>query len=55
MEEQTYHVMWEIDIDAVSPQEASRQALKIQRDRKSTATVFIVTDSKGNKIVTDLG
>ena len=55
MEEQTYHVMWEIDVDAISAQDAARQALKIQRDRKSTVTVFVVTDSKGNKIVTDLG
>lgn len=39
-----YRVKWEIDIDADSPQEAARAALKIQRDPSSIATVFDVRD-----------
>ena len=38
----TYHVMWEIEIEADSHHEAAREALKIHRDPESTATVFYV-------------
>lgn len=38
----TYKVVWEIDIDAKSPMEAAKEALRIQRDRDSIATVFVV-------------
>ena len=38
----TYRVSWEIDIDASSPVEAAKEALKIQRRKSSTANVFIV-------------
>ena len=38
----TYRVKWEIDIEADSPFAAAREALRIQRDTESTATVFIV-------------
>lgn len=37
-----YTVRWEIEIDAETPEEAAREALKIQRDPESTATVFDV-------------
>jgi hypothetical protein len=35
-----YLVKWEIDIYAETAEEAARQALKIQRDPDSIATVF---------------
>ncbi len=38
----TYTVRWEIDVDAESPKEAAKQALEIQRDPESLATVFEV-------------
>jgi hypothetical protein len=37
-----YRVSWEIDIWARSELAAARKALKIQRDRQSTATTFYV-------------
>lgn len=37
-----YRVIWMIDIEAESPQEAAAEALKIQRDPDSTATSFDV-------------
>lgn len=40
----TYRVMWEIDIDADTPQEAAEQALAIQRNPESIATVFSVAE-----------
>lgn len=36
----TYVVTWTIDIDAESDLDAARQALEIQRDPHSIATVF---------------
>lgn len=39
----TYLVVWKIDIDADSPEEAARRALQIQRRPDSTATWFHVT------------
>lgn len=38
----TYRVIWMIDVDAKSPQDAALEALKIQRDPESTATSFDV-------------
>lgn len=38
-----YRVSWSIDIEAESPLEATREALAIQRDPESIATVFDVT------------
>jgi hypothetical protein len=38
----TYYVKWEIDIDAENHEEAAREALAIQRDPGSIATVFDV-------------
>jgi len=40
----TYNVIWEIDVDARSPAEAGREALRIQRDPDSTATFFEVRE-----------
>jgi predicted ATPase with chaperone activity len=37
-----YRVMWEIDLCATSAREAAKQALAIQRDPQSNATVFAV-------------
>jgi hypothetical protein len=37
-----YHVKWEIDVEAGSPKQAAKKALKIQRDPESIATVFEV-------------
>lgn len=39
-----YVVSWTIDIDAESPREAAQDALRIQRDAASTATVFCVRE-----------
>jgi len=41
-----YRVKWEIDIDADSPRQAALEALKIQRDRNSMATVFEVNGAR---------
>lgn len=38
-----YHVSWEIEIDADSPEQAAEEALDIQQDPESTATLFLVT------------
>jgi hypothetical protein len=48
-----YRVIWEIDIEADSPEEAAYRALVIHRDPHSTATVFDVFDEKGNKTRVD--
>lgn len=37
-----YHVIWEIDVDATSYRQAAKEALEVQRDPDSTATVFDV-------------
>ena len=39
-----YQVIWWIDVDAESPEDAARQALEIQRDNDpaNSATVFSV-------------
>ena len=37
-----YHIEWEIDVEARSPEEAARLALDIQMDRGGVATVFVV-------------
>ena len=40
----SYLVTWNIQVDAKSPEDAALQALGIQQDPESTATVFLVTD-----------
>lgn len=49
-----YLVTWTIDLTADSPREAARQALTIQRDPKSWATVFTVTDWRGIEVEVDI-
>jgi len=46
-------VRWEIDVEAKTAREAARTALEIQRDPRSIATVFDVTD-KGKTTRVDL-
>lgn len=49
-----YTVIWEIDIEAESPEQAAEKALEIQRDPSSTATVFdVVHNLKVTRV--DLG
>lgn len=42
-----YRVTWVIDIEAKTPEEAAAQALAIQRNPESWATVFEVEDDAG--------
>lgn len=44
----TYSVSWEIEIEADSPREAAQEALAIQRDPNSIATVFSVIEASRN-------
>jgi hypothetical protein len=43
---QTYRVTWEIDIDAYTPKQAAKSALRIMRDPESIANVFTVKSEK---------
>ena len=60
MANQTYHVLWEIDLDADSPREAAELALLIMLESQttawpeSTAAVFDVTDESGETTSVDL-
>ena len=49
----TYRVNWQIDIEAKTPRKAAKKALKIQRNKKSIATVFDVarTEIVGGRLV----
>lgn len=40
-----YHVTWEIELWAETPEEAAADALAIQRDPESIATLFAVRDT----------
>lgn len=51
----SYRVVWEIDIEADTPEDAARQALDIQRDKNSEATVFLVTGRGGSTLEIDVG
>ena len=55
MSTQTYLVEWYIDIEADTPEAAAREALTLQRDPESTATVFHVTNRHGETAAVDLG
>ncbi len=46
----TYTVIWSIDIDAESPEEAAKIALDYQRDAESTATVFNVSQDENSSV-----
>lgn len=51
----TYHVLWEINVEADSVREAAEKAQAIQRKPDSTATVFVVYPQKeGGKHYVDL-
>ncbi len=50
-----YRIAWYIDIEAGTPLLAAKQALAIQRDVESTATVFEVTKPNGKTVSIDLG
>lgn len=50
----TMCVIWAIDVDADSPQEAAEKALAIQRNPDSIATVFDVVGGAGKKTRVDL-
>jgi hypothetical protein len=52
--EQNYHVTWEIDVTAKNPQDAAKKAWKMMRGHGSTANVFDVFDSDGEKTHVDL-
>lgn len=41
-----HRVIWEIDIEADSPEEAAKEALLIQRDTHSIASVFTVINQE---------
>jgi hypothetical protein len=45
-----FHIVWTIDLDAESPIEAARLALKMMRDEHSTATVFTVVNSETKQV-----
>jgi hypothetical protein len=45
-----YNVVWNIQIEAETPEEAARLALEIQRDPSSEATYFNVTDSQTGEL-----
>lgn len=51
---QTYRVRWEIEIISTAPEDAATQALLIQRDPESIATVFSVTDEFNRVVTVDL-
>jgi len=53
---QHYVVKWEIDVfDCDTPESAAEQALKIQRQDDSIATVFKVIDEFNREVTVDLG
>lgn len=45
-----YRVSWSIDLEAASANDAAQQALAIQRNPESIATVFEVFDDEGTHI-----
>lgn len=54
MKTKSYRVTWEIDVDASSPRDAAEQALAIQRDVFSDATVFTVKTAGRRSELVDL-
>lgn len=49
-----YRVLWTIDIEADTAEEAAQRALDIQRNPESIATVFEVTSPDGSVEQIDL-
>lgn len=53
--EDGFRVSWEMDVEAPSPAEAARKALRTHRNPESVATVFTVTSQKtGRQLTVDL-
>jgi hypothetical protein len=52
--DQTYRVVWDIDISADSPRDAAERALEIMRDQSAIATVFNCIDPEGVQHHVDL-
>lgn len=50
----TYHVMWEVYLDAESPSEAALLARHFQTDPETTATVFCVTNQHDIRTIVDV-
>lgn len=50
----SYHVVWEIDVDATSSTDAARQALACVQERGTHAVVFDVFDESGTSTRIDL-
>ena len=48
-----YHILWKIDLEAESPENAALQALGIHRDPESIATVFSI-EHQGVRTVIDV-
>lgn len=46
-----YKVVWTIDIEANSPEEAAKEALEIQRDKGSEAVAFEVMNPNTGKLI----
>jgi hypothetical protein len=44
-------VQWEIELDAMTPEEAVREAILIMRDRTSIASNFLVEDMDAQETV----
>jgi len=49
-----YRVIWEVDIDADNPVEATKMAHDIQLDPESSAQYFTLIDEDGGKYEVDL-
>lgn len=43
-----YHLRWEIDLEADSPEAAAAEALAIQRGMDAACCVFDITDDNGH-------
>lgn len=50
----TYRVLWEIDVDANTLEEAVARTKEIQLDPNSEANFFTVTDEEGKSIQIEL-
>jgi len=49
-----YLVAWKIELSGRGPRRAAMEALRVQRDPGSIATVFEVTDRTGKSVMVDL-
>ena len=49
-----YQVVWRIYVEAATPLAAARQALSVQRDRESWATMFEVYDESESRAFVDV-